>query len=205
MARSFLCDVIVRVFHAGQYRRGFPGAGKIALDPAGMEAADPMGMRAADSAGLTAGPPRKMPGLRYIWGMRYVCDAPGGKTWFSMETQSEADAESSAMQHAVAKHFQRAVEAARMTYQPREGLASFERDIGLKDHVTRTTPLFLTLRAGDGEALATAMIPRSLSGGRIIIVGPANNDPWPEHASAIAALGDHFGRLLPRSECYPYA
>jgi len=137
--------------------------------------------------------------------MRYVCDASGGKTWFSMETQAEADAESALMQHAVAKHFQRAIEAAQMTYTPREGLAAFERNIGLKDHVARTAPLFLTLRSDDGTALATAMIPRSLSGGRIIIVGPANEDPWPEHAAAIAALGDHFGRLLPRSECYPYA
>lgn len=149
--------------------------------------------------------PRKSLRLPYIGCMRFVCDAPGGKTWFSIENQSEADAESEAMHHAVARHFQRAVEAARMTYKPREGLASFERDIGLKDHVARTAPMFLTLRSAEGEALATAMIPRSLSGGRIIIVGPANNDPWPEHGAAIAALGDHFGRLLPRSECYPYA
>jgi hypothetical protein len=34
-----------------------------------------------------------------------------------------------------------------------------ERDIGLKNHLSRTAPLFLTLRADDGEGLATEMLP----------------------------------------------
>ena len=33
--------------------------------------------------------------------MRYVCDAPGGKTWFRIETEAEAVAESETMRHAV--------------------------------------------------------------------------------------------------------
>jgi hypothetical protein len=37
--------------------------------------------------------------------MRYVCDAPGGTTWFQIETQAEAALESQAMNHAVEKHF----------------------------------------------------------------------------------------------------
>lgn len=125
-----------------------------------------------------------------------------------METQAEADRESEAMRHAVAKHFQRAVDAARMSYRPREGLAAFERDIGLKDHIARTAPVFLTLRDAEGNPLATAMLP-SVSAPkdrfRAIIVGPANSDPYAGHADAIAALGAHFGLLLPRETCFPYA
>jgi hypothetical protein len=65
--------------------------------------------------------------------------------------------------------------------------------------------LFLTLRGEDGKALVTAMLPpRGKQGGGCIIVGPANADPYPEHADAIAALGEHFGIPLDRSSCYPY-
>ena len=35
--------------------------------------------------------------------MRYVCDAPGGKTWFRIETEAEASMESEGMRHAVEK------------------------------------------------------------------------------------------------------
>jgi hypothetical protein len=145
---------------------------------------------------------------RYIPFMQYVCDAPGGRTWFSMEKQAEADAESELMRHAVAKHFCRAVEAARKSYRPRDGLASFERDIGLKDHIAHNTPIFLTLRDGEGNALATAMLSRDVVNGaprRAIIVGPENADPWPEHADAIASLGKHYGVRLNRDASYPYA
>jgi hypothetical protein len=66
-------------------------------------------------------------------------------------------------------------------------------------------PLFLTLRDEDGKALVTAMLPpNGKKGGGCIIVGPANADPYPEHADAIAALGDHFGITLDRGSCYPY-
>ena len=143
---------------------------------------------------------------RYIRNMQYVCDAPGGRTWFSMESQVEADAESDLMRHAVAKHFQRAVESAARSYRPRTGLASIERNIGLKDHIARTAPIFLTLRDPEGEGLATAMLPRDLSGGAkgAIVVGPNNSDPYVEHADAIAALARHYGVSLPREACYPY-
>jgi hypothetical protein len=33
--------------------------------------------------------------------MRYVCDAPNGKTWFRIETEAEAATESETMRHAV--------------------------------------------------------------------------------------------------------
>ena len=88
--------------------------------------------------------------------MQYVCDAPKGRTWFRIETEAEATAESRLMRHAVEKHFLTAQQRARRSYVPGQGL---ERDIGLKGHIARTMPVFLTLRADDGSGLATAMLP----------------------------------------------
>jgi hypothetical protein len=137
--------------------------------------------------------------------MKYVCDAKAGRTWFRIETDAEAEAETRLMRHAVEKHFRRELERARLSYQPGPGL---ERDIGLKGHITRTTPLFLTLRADDGAGLATAMLPpqgRSDPDFRVIIVGPENADPYAANADAIKALGVHLGLNLERERCYPYA
>jgi hypothetical protein len=137
--------------------------------------------------------------------MKYVCDAPKKRTWFRIETDAEAETETRLMRHAVEKHFRREMARARENYTPGPGL---ERDIGLKAHLARTSPLFLTLRADDGEPLATAMLP---PGGkadpefRIIIVGPENADPYASYADAIAALTKHFTLPLPRERCYPYA
>ena len=124
-----------------------------------------------------------------------------------METQAEADSESELMGHAVAKYFNLAVEAARRSYRPAEGLASFERDIGLKAHIARTAPVFLTLRDAEGAALVTAMLSIGESGDLVqaIVVGPGNSDPYPAHKDAIAALGGHYGVNLPRVPCFPYA
>ena len=73
-------------------------------------------------------------------------------------------------------------------------------------HIQREMPMFLTLRDNEGNALVTAMLPTQSErgGGRPIIVGVANGDPYSEHASAIGALGKHFGIELDRDRCYPY-
>jgi hypothetical protein len=138
--------------------------------------------------------------------MQYICDAPGSMTWFRIETEGEAALESDAMNHAVEKHFRQAWEAAERSYRP--SASSFvERDIGLKAHVQRVMPLFLTLRDAEGQALATAMLPpggRHEPSFRIIIVGPENRDPYLDHGVAIRTLGEHFGLTLDRSRCYPY-
>ena len=138
--------------------------------------------------------------------MKYVCDAPGERTWFRIETEAEAVRESELMSHAVEKFFRRERDKAAQSYQP--GSAVFiERDIGLNAHIQRAMPLFLTLRNDDGDALATAMLP---PGGvpddefTCIIVGPKNADPYPDHADAIDALAAHFGLTLDREHCYPY-
>ena len=138
--------------------------------------------------------------------MQFVCDAPNRAAWFRIETEGEALIESDAMRHAVEKYFRRERDVAVKSYQP--AAASFiERDIGLNAHVLKTMPLFLTLRDKEGTALATAMLPpEGKEDGvfRIIIVGPANGDPFMAHEAAIAALGTHFGLSLTRERCYPY-
>ena len=139
--------------------------------------------------------------------MRYVCDAPDGKAWFLIETEGEAALESDLMGHAVEKHFRQAREHARMSYVPPSGSSYIERDIGLKAHVQRVMPMFLTLRDAEGNGLATAMLPPPGRDDRVcrpVIVGPENSDPFPQHGEAIQALGDHFGRILDRVWCYPY-
>jgi len=140
--------------------------------------------------------------------MRYVCDAPGGATWFRLETEAEAEAEAALMRHAVDKYFRRYEAAARESYRAPPGAPVFEQAIGLKDHVAKAMPLFLTLRAGDGEGLATAMLPpegRNQVNFRIVIVGPENADPYELHEAAIEALGLHYGLTLEREFCFPYA
>jgi hypothetical protein len=138
--------------------------------------------------------------------MRYVCDAPGGKTWFRLETETEAADESNLMRHAVAKYFCIAKHNATQTYQPTSQIF-FEQEIGLKAHVQREMPLFLTLRDGEGNPLATAMLP---PGGREngwfipVIAGLANGDPYSEHGEAIRMLGAHCGLKLERPRCDPY-
>jgi hypothetical protein len=138
--------------------------------------------------------------------MRYVCDAPNGKTWFRIETEAEAAAESETMRHAVEKYFRKEQEKASASFQP-VSKVSFEQEIGLKAHVQREMPLFLTLRDGEGNPLATAMLPpggkddRSF---RPIIVGVGNADPYPEEGDAIRALAEHYEMTLERARCYPY-
>jgi hypothetical protein len=138
--------------------------------------------------------------------MRYVCEAPDGKTWFRIETEAEAAAESETMRHAVEKYFRKEQEKASASFQP-VSKVSFEQEIGLKAHVQREMPLFLTLRDGEGNPLATAMLPpggkddRSF---RPIIVGAGNADPYPEEGEAIRALAEHYGMTLERARCYPY-
>lgn len=138
--------------------------------------------------------------------MKYICDAPDKKTWFRIETESEADRESTLMGHAVAKHFRRHREAAVKTFRPGSSRL-IEQNIGLERHIQQAMPLFLTLRDHEGGGLATAMLPpggRHDAAFRIIIVGPGNSDPYPAEEGAICALAAHFGLGLDRIHCYPY-
>ncbi len=138
--------------------------------------------------------------------MKYVCDAPAGATWFRIETEAEAATELEIMRHAVEKFFRKEREKATQSFQP-VSKVSFEQEIGLNAHIQREMPLFLTLRDGEGNPLATAMLPpggcddRSF---RPIIVGMANADPYVDHADAIRVLGQHFSLTLERGRCYPY-
>jgi len=138
--------------------------------------------------------------------MQYVCDA-GPNTWFRIETAGEAALESSAMNHAVERFFRDAYEKATHSYVPPQSLPAIEQKIGLKAHIQKAMPIFLTLRDKDGNALVTAMLPPAgldTKSFRPVVVGPANADPFPVHAAAIAKLGAHFGLTLDPVRCYPY-
>jgi hypothetical protein len=138
--------------------------------------------------------------------MLFICDAPGGKTWFQIETEKEAADESALMGHAVEKYFLRARDDAQRSYTP-TSRAFIEQDIGRADHLRRAMPVFATLRDAEGAGLATAMLPPRAGGSGAftpIIVGPSNKDPYPEHSEAIAALGAHLGLSLDRERCFPY-
>jgi hypothetical protein len=140
--------------------------------------------------------------------MKFVCDAPGGKTWFRIETENEAERESELMRHAVVKFFRRERERAIAAWKPPASLPEIERQIGLKDFVARRMPTFLTLRDGEGEALVTAMLPPDAGASanfQRIIVGAGNTDPYEDHAAAIAALAVHMDEDLSRARCYPYS
>jgi hypothetical protein len=138
--------------------------------------------------------------------MKYVCDA-GRKTWFRFETEQEAALESRAMSHAVEKYFKQAQAEAAKTYVPPKSAHYIEQNIGLKAHVQRAMPRFLTLRDSEGNALVTAMLPPEGEDEdvfRPILVGPENSDPYPEHGEAIEVLARHFGMELDAERCYPY-
>jgi hypothetical protein len=136
--------------------------------------------------------------------MEYVCDAPDDRTWFRLVTEGEAVAESEEMRHAVEKHYRREREKAAESFRPLTSVF-IEQDIGKEAHIQRAMPQFLTLRNQDGVPLVTAMLPpKGRTSGTVIVVGPANSDPYVEHADAIRALGDHFGMTLDRAHCYPY-
>ncbi|HUK10088.1 MAG TPA: hypothetical protein VLX09_19610 [Stellaceae bacterium] len=137
--------------------------------------------------------------------MKFICDAPDGKTWFRIETEAEAATESSVMRHAVEKYFHREREAARQSFRPTSPIF-IEQEIGLDAHIQREMPRFLTLRDHEGNALVTAMLPPEgrAAGFQCIVVGPENGDPYVTHREAIEALGQHLGIALDRGRCYPY-
>jgi hypothetical protein len=138
--------------------------------------------------------------------MQFFCDAPAGKTWFRIESETEAAQESLAMNHAVEKYFRREQEKAAQSYRP-ASQNYIEQDIGRAAHIGREMALFLTLRDREGTPLATAMLPpraQAEPAFRIIIVGAANNDPYTAHSDAIAALGVHTKLTLDRESCFPY-
>jgi hypothetical protein len=138
--------------------------------------------------------------------MHYVCDAPDGKTWFRLETEAEAIDESQTMRHAVEKFFRQEKAKAAQSFAP-PSRNFIEQEIGLKAHVQRVMPLFLTLRDADGKPLVTAMLPpggREDRTFRPIIVGAGNGDPYAEHGAAIRALAAHFALDLDRVRCFPY-
>jgi hypothetical protein len=138
--------------------------------------------------------------------MQFVVDAPNGKSWWRLETEAEAAHESQMMRHAVEKYFCLEREKAKQSFQP-ASRTFIEQEIGLKAHIQKEMPLFISLCDQDGNAYVTAMLPpggKDNPAARIIIVGPQNGDPYVGEHEAIEALGKHFGLTLERDRCYPY-
>ncbi len=139
--------------------------------------------------------------------MKHVCDAPP-YAWFRIETLGEAASESRNMRHAVEKYYQKAYDKAAATYKPPQSAAVFEQNIGREEHIQRIMPIFVTLRDSDGKALITAMLPpQGYDEDDMcpIIVGVENTDPYMQYEDAIEVLAVHYGLLLERRLCYPYA
>jgi hypothetical protein len=138
--------------------------------------------------------------------MQYVCDA-GAATWFRLETPAEAAQESRLMNHAVERFFRDAEAKAVQSYMPPPGLRVSEQNIGLKAHIARVMPRFLTLRNGEGTALVTAMLPPAgvdATQFKPILVGADNADPYRDYQAAITALAQHCRLTLDPDRCYPY-
>ena len=130
--------------------------------------------------------------------MQFVCDA-GAYTWFRIETQAEAVLESRVMNHTLEKDFREAYAAAARLHSPSKSVRFVEQNIGLKAHIQRTMPIFLTLRAKDGTALVTAILPPvgwDESSFRPIVVGPRNSNPFARHGAAICKVAEHYGLSL---------
>ena len=128
--------------------------------------------------------------------MQYVCDAPGGKTWFRIETESEAAIEQIETHNPVEAFYRDERKSAVQSYRPAPRLAFIERDIALSAHLSQAMPIFLTLRDCDGTALATAVVPpQGKPNGRFqsVVVAPDCGDPFPAQGAAIAALEMQFG------------
>ena len=89
--------------------------------------------------------------------MQYICDAPGQKSWFQIETEGEAARKSDAMSHAVEKHFRQAHEAAVKPISQAQHLHRAEhRPCGSCAARHAGVPDLARCR---GHALATAMLP----------------------------------------------
>ena len=127
--------------------------------------------------------------------MQFICDAPGRKAWFRIETEGEATLESEAMKIRIDTQFRNERERATQSYRPHSRLQPIERDIGLNAHLLRAMPIFLTLRDGEGAALANAVLPpegKSPGIDHSVLVGPCYTDPSESQSEAIKALEQHY-------------
>ena len=132
--------------------------------------------------------------------MQYVCDAPGRRAWFRIETEGEASLEAQDMGHSLDYFFRHERDTATRAYAPLRTLSFIERDIGLSAHLTRTMPIFLTLRESDGTAVASALLPQDPDQLSIAarVIGPGDNDAFREQREALQALEKHLGKKLRR-------
>jgi hypothetical protein len=142
-------------------------------------------------------------------GMRFVCDAAGGKAWFRIETAAEAAKESELMRHAVEKHFRRAHEQASQSYKAGAGALRRAGHRARGAHPPGHAGVPDAARRGGHRARhrhAPAAAGRAGRAGGLQSHGcrPRERRPLPGARGAIRALGRHFGLSLDRIRCYPY-
>ena len=109
------------------------------------------------------------------------------------------------MNHTLENTFRDAYETAAKLHSPAKSVRFVEQNIGLKAHIQRTMPMFLTLRAKDGTPLVTAVLPPIGRDGitfRPIVIGPANTNPYPKNVAAIRKLAEHYGLDLEQTRSY---
>ena len=126
---------------------------------------------------------------------------------FASRPRPRRSPNSETMRHAVEKYFRKEQDKATQSFRPISKVY-FEQEIGLKAHIQREMPLFLTLR-DDGRHAAryrdaaaragatTAAFARSSS-------GPAMPIPIRSRAMRFARSAQHYGMTLERARCYPY-
>jgi len=132
--------------------------------------------------------------------MQYVCDAPGRRAWFRIETEGEATLEAQEMRHSLDYFFRHEHAAARRSYAPCDRLSFIERDIGLSAHLKRTMPIFLTLRERDGTPVASAILPQDPDSETVAarVIGAGDCDAFRAEREALIALEAHLGKKLRR-------
>lgn len=133
--------------------------------------------------------------------MQFICEAPGQKTWFRIETEGEAVDDAEAMRHAMDYRFRHERQLAIRSYNPNTDARTAENGLGA--HLRRTMPIFLTLRGSDGLPLATAIVPQIAGYYAANVVGPSYTDAYAREQDAIAALEAHLGRSLRRESYSP--
>jgi hypothetical protein len=130
--------------------------------------------------------------------MRAILPLSEGLTWFEIETQEDANAETRLAHSAVYLFFKADAEqrpSSGRYYSLREWMNGEERALA-----TVRIPAKEELRHPAARNSMSPLLVRDLG---IVVVGDRNADPYERHGAAISALSAFLGIALP-PECYPH-
>jgi hypothetical protein len=110
----------------------------------------------------------------------HLVDATLQRRWVELMTQSDADAEGKAMQHAVGRHFH-------------------------EDHASASGARYFSLRGFHGDSLVTVRIDPTpgAPATRQVTVAARNQNPFPTFSQDLAVLGRKLAVQLDE-DSYPY-